>query len=55
LSPRLPVIYASARVAALAPEACVPGAVFLPKPYRADALGRLIAGACKAGREPAFA
>ena len=55
LSPRLPVIYASARVAALAPEACVPGAVFLPKPYRADALGRLIAGACKAGREPALA
>ena len=55
LSPRLPVIYASARVAALAPEACVPGAIFLPKPYRADALGRLIAGACKTGREPAFA
>jgi CheY-like chemotaxis protein len=55
LLPRLPVIYASARVAALAPEVCVPGAVFLPKPYRADALGRLIAGACKTGREPAFA
>ena len=55
LSPRLPVIYASARVAALAPEACVPGAIFLPKPYRADALGRLIAGACKASMEPAFA
>jgi len=55
LSPRLPVIYASARVAALAPEVCVPGAMFVPKPYRAEALGRLIAGACNAGREPALA
>ena len=55
LSPRLPVIYASARVAGLAPEACVPGGIFVPKPYRAEALGRLIAGVCKAGREPAFA
>jgi len=55
LLPRLPVIYASARVAALAPEVCVPGAVFVPKPYRAEALGRLIAGACAPVREPAFA
>jgi DNA-binding NtrC family response regulator len=55
LLPRLPVIYASARVAALAPGACVPGAVFLPKPYRAEALGQLIAGACKPLGEPAFA
>jgi CheY-like chemotaxis protein len=55
LSPRLPVIYASARVAGLAPEACVPGGIFVPKPYRAEALGRLIVGVCKAGREPAFA
>src|SRR5579863_7269958 len=30
LSPQLPVIYASARVAALAPDVCVPGGVFLP-------------------------
>jgi DNA-binding NtrC family response regulator len=55
LSPQLPVIYASARVAALAPDVCVPGGVFLPKPYRADALGQLIAGACRSRREPAFA
>jgi CheY-like chemotaxis protein len=55
LLPRLAVIYASARVAALAPEVCVPGAVFLPKPYRAEALGQLICGACKTQREPAFA
>jgi len=55
LLPRLPVIYASARVAALAPEVCVPGAVFVPKPYRAEVLGELIADACKPLREPAFA
>lgn len=55
LLPHLPVIYASARVAALAPEACVPGAVFVPKPYRAEALGRLIVGVCEPVREPAFA
>ncbi len=55
LLPRLPVIYASARVAALAPDVCVPGGIFLPKPYRAEALGRVIAGACKTSREPAFA
>jgi CheY-like chemotaxis protein len=55
LLPRLPVIYASARVAALAPEVCVPGAIFVAKPYRAEALGRLIAGACQTAREPAFA
>lgn len=55
LSPRLPVIYASARIAALAPDACVPGSIFVPKPYRAEAVGRLIAGACNAARAPAFA
>jgi CheY-like chemotaxis protein len=55
LLPRLPVIYASARVAALTPDVCVPGAVFLPKPYRVEALGRLIAEVCKIGGEHAFA
>lgn len=55
LSPRLPVIYASARVAALAPDVCVPGGIFLPKPYRAESLGQLITGACKTRTEPAFA
>lgn len=55
LSPRLPVIYASARVAALAPDVCVPGAIFLPKPYRAESLGQLITGVCKTVMEPAFA
>jgi len=55
LAPQLPVIYASARVAAVAPEVSVPGAVFLPKPYRTEALGRLIAGVCQGGRQPAYA
>ena len=55
LSPRLPVIYASARAAALAPDVCVPGAIFLPKPYRAEALGQLIAGVCKTAKAPVFA
>jgi DNA-binding NtrC family response regulator len=55
LSPRLPVIYASARVAALTPEARVEGAVFLPKPYRAETLGQLIASVLRFGMEPAFA
>lgn len=55
LSPRLPVIYASARVTGLAPDVCVPGAIFLPKPYRAEAVGRLIADVCNPARAPAFA
>jgi len=45
LSPHLRVIYASARVAMLAPEARVPGAIFLRKPYAPETVGRLIAGA----------
>lgn len=53
--PNLPVIYASASVATLAPEALVPNAVFLRKPYGADTVGRLIAGAVRAARQPAFA
>jgi DNA-binding NtrC family response regulator len=45
LFPHLPVIYASAKVATLAPEARVPGAIFLRKPYEPEAVGRLIADA----------
>ncbi len=45
LLPDLPVIYASAQVASLAPEASVPGAVFLRKPYEPEAVARLIARA----------
>ena len=42
LFPGLPVIYASARVAALEPEARVRGAVFVRKPYEPEMVGRLI-------------
>lgn len=42
LLPRLPVIYASARVAALEPEARVRGGVFVRKPYEPEMVGRLI-------------
>jgi CheY-like chemotaxis protein len=45
--PHLPVVYASARVAMLEPEACVPGAVFVRKPYEPKAIGRLLAAATK--------
>ena len=43
--PNLPVVYASARVLALAPEARVPGAIMVPKPYEPSLVGRLIAAA----------
>jgi len=42
LLPRLPVIYASARVATLEPEARVRGGVFVRKPYEPEMVGRLI-------------
>jgi len=40
--PRLPVIYASARVAVLEPEARVRGGIFVRKPYEPEMVGRLI-------------
>jgi CheY-like chemotaxis protein len=42
LFPRLPVIYASARVATLEPEVRVRGSVFVRKPYEPEMVGRLI-------------
>jgi DNA-binding NtrC family response regulator len=42
LNPHLPVIYASARVTMLAPEARVPGAIVVPKPYEPALVGRLL-------------
>jgi CheY-like chemotaxis protein len=42
LLPRLPVIYASTRVAMLEPEARVRGGVFVRKPYEPEMVGRLI-------------
>jgi CheY-like chemotaxis protein len=48
--PNLPVIYASARVAMLEPEARVRGAVFVPKPYEPEMVGRLIRDIMAASR-----
>jgi DNA-binding NtrC family response regulator len=55
LVPHLPVIYASAKVATLAPQARVPGAIFLRKPYELEAVGRLIADAMQPVAAPALA
>jgi CheY-like chemotaxis protein len=43
LRPQLPVFYASARATMLAPNARVPGAVIVPKPYEPALVGRLMA------------
>jgi DNA-binding response OmpR family regulator len=42
LRPQLPVFYASARATMLAPNARVPGAVIVPKPYEPALVGRLM-------------
>jgi DNA-binding response OmpR family regulator len=42
LSPRLPVVYASARASMLAPDVRVPGAIIVPKPYEPALVGRLL-------------
>jgi CheY-like chemotaxis protein len=46
LLPRLPVVYASARVN-LEPQARVPGGAFVSKPYLPELVGRLIADTFK--------
>jgi DNA-binding response OmpR family regulator len=43
LVPDLPVVYASARFAALGIGERVPGALFVPKPYEPNEVGRLLA------------
>ena len=48
LWPNLAVVYASARAAALAPEARVSGAVILPKPYHPTLVGRLLTALSRA-------
>ena len=40
--PNLPVVYASARATMLAPDARVPGAIIVPKPYQPALVGRLL-------------
>ena len=47
LIPHLPVVYASARVTMLEPDARVPGAIIVPKPYEPILVGRLLAAALK--------
>ena len=43
LLPNLSVVYASSRATMLAPDARVPGAIIVPKPYRPELVGRLLA------------
>src|SRR5580658_7225114 len=45
LLPNLPVVYASARATMLSPEARVPGAIVVPKPYEPALVGRLLTAA----------
>ncbi len=47
LLPNLPVIYASARATMLAPDARVPGAIIVPKPYEPALVGRLLLAALR--------
>jgi DNA-binding response OmpR family regulator len=47
LQPRLPVFYASARATMLAPDARVPGAIIIPKPYEPSLVGRLLTAALR--------
>jgi DNA-binding response OmpR family regulator len=42
MRPRLPVFYASARATMLRPDARVPGAVIVPKPYEPALVGKLM-------------
>jgi len=45
MQPNLPVVYASARATMLAPDARVPGAIIVPKPYEPALVGRLLTAA----------
>lgn len=45
LLPHLPVVYASAKATMLAPDARVPGAIVVPKPYEPALVGRLLTAA----------
>jgi CheY-like chemotaxis protein len=48
--PHLPVVYASGRVTMLEPQARVPGAIIVPKPYEPELIGRLLAAAMKSAK-----
>jgi DNA-binding response OmpR family regulator len=56
LNPELAVVYASGRSNRLDPDAVVPNSAFVPKPYRPELVGRLLARAvrgtlCGAGEQ----
>jgi CheY-like chemotaxis protein len=55
LIPGLPVVYASGRVNMLDEDVQVPGAVFVPKPYVPELVGRILADAAKAAPQRAHA
>ncbi len=51
LLPHLPVVYASAQVNMLDPQACVPGSIFVSKPYAPALVGRLLADSLESAAE----
>jgi CheY-like chemotaxis protein len=50
MNPHLPVVYASGHVSAFGLDACVPGSIFVAKPYLPSAVGRVLTTAIEAGR-----
>jgi CheY-like chemotaxis protein len=51
LLPHLPVVYASARANMLDRQACVPGSIFVSKPYVPALVGQLLADSLKSSTE----
>jgi two-component system, response regulator PdtaR len=49
MNPHLPVVYASGHVGAFGLDACVPGSIFIAKPYVLSLVGRILAAAMKGG------
>ncbi len=49
MNPHLPVVYASGHVSAFGLDACVPGSIFIAKPYLPSVVGRVLTTAVKAG------
>jgi two-component system, response regulator PdtaR len=50
MNPHLPVVYASGHVSAFGLDACVPGSIFVAKPYLPSVVGRVLTTAIEAGR-----
>ncbi len=49
IKPDLPVVYASGHANAFDLERCVPGSIFIAKPYVPSLVGRILAAAMKGG------